>query len=98
MSTTSRLMWANHDLALAKVRLASGIGSQAEVDKALVRLKYAKECAIEAWDQETEILKAFEDEHRPEPEATPILKPMNADEHIQGRYVVDQENKSRRNL
>ena len=98
MSTTSRLIWANHDLCLAKVRLAMGFGSQAEVDKCLGRVESARTGAVKVWNEETEILKAFEAEHRPKPQDTPPLVPMNPDEYIQGRYVVDQENKTRRPL
>ncbi len=98
MSTTTRLMWANHDLALAKTKLALGLGSQQEINKCLQRVAAARVSAVEVWNQEAEILKAFDEEHRVKPKDTPLLVPMNPDEFIQGRSVVDQENKTRRRL
>jgi hypothetical protein len=91
-------MWANHDLCLAKVRLAMGFGSQVEVDKCLARVTDACAGCVQVRDQETAILKRFDEEHRPKPADTPLLVPMNQDEYIEGRSVVDQENKTRRSL
>lgn len=75
-----------------------GFGSQVEVDKCLERVKVAQAAAVRVWEQENAILQRFEDECRPEPVDTPLLTPMNPDEYIEGRSVVDQENKTRRPL
>jgi hypothetical protein len=91
-------MWANHDLCLAKVRLAMGIGSQVEVDKCLERVQSARAGAVQVRNEETEILKTFEEEHRIKPQDTPALTPMNPDEYVEGRSLVDQENRTRRKL